>query len=250
MLSRNRLSGAAIVIAFVLVCVSSGSVAAPGRPIRQEELELDALLEQALVESRRYSEVFQNLTAEETQERVVHDDDGRISVQRAIVSDFVVYRSTLEDGRIEEYRDIRMVDGEPVGDASERQRALSSDLADAGTVEDELARIREESDRFDIGFRYAGLSLTTEQISYRSREAFESEVVGREAIGERTLVLVRLRQVAQTPRITFNIRGFPDDVEFVWHGVLWLDADTGELWRSEDQIMAVGPPRTRRAHAP
>jgi hypothetical protein len=240
MLSGNRLIGAVGVFAFLAFLASGGGAASPVRGSLQESFDLDVFLDEALAESRRYSAVFQNLTAEETQEKIAYDDEGRISGRRTIVSDFIVYRSAIEGGKTEEYRDIRAVDGEPVEDASERQRALTADLSGVETVEEELARIRQESSRFNIGAQYYGLSLGTEHMSYRSREAFEFQVVGREPVEDRTLVAIRYRQIAQAPRITINIRGFPDDVEFAWSGTIWLDAESGELWRSEDELLAEG----------
>lgn len=233
---RHRLSA----VACLVLLVSSDSAISAARVARQESFDLDGLLDKALGESLRYADVFQNLTAEERQERVILDDEGRVSERRTIVSDFVVFRSALDVGTTAEYRSIRLVDGEPLEDSDDRERVLTADLSNVETVEEELARIREENNRFDIGFQYNGLSLGTSQPPYRNREVFDIEIARRETANGRDWVLVRYRQTMETPRIRLNIRGFPDQVEFRWRGMLWLDDQTGELWRVEEEVVAEG----------
>src|SRR4051812_20546271 len=81
--------------------------------------ELKDLLQQAEIRRQEYIETFKALAAVETKVTEIIDAQGRTDRQRTVVSDFLVYQSSLSDEGVAEFRIAREVDGRAVGNPAE-----------------------------------------------------------------------------------------------------------------------------------
>jgi hypothetical protein len=206
---------------------------------------LDELIRLAELRTREYREKFKDLSAEEVQEIEEYDADGKVKRRRRIVSDLVIYQSQLDSSKMSEYRNVRSVDGVEVAKRDQRLVSLFSRLEKADSVKKELERINRESARYDLNFRSNGFTLNEGMLLTENlRPAFKFTFAGREQINGRNVIVVHYQQTAPHPEIAFKLSSLPSQLkgaETRNRGRLWLDAETAQLWREEQELTIVHP---------
>ncbi len=245
------------VVLFVLAAACSAAATEPlsGSVTALEIQEVDGvdlydLLARATASARRYAEVIQDLTTEETTTILTYDDEGRVTGRRVFVSQIMVHRFTHSPGGME-YRHVLSVDGREAGDREMRLQALASELANASSASEERELIERESRKFGLApGNVRGMLSSSAQGIYSDQEAFDAAIAGRETIDGMDFILVDYRRIRP---IRFSLRGFisglispfidsPDLDRIHVRGRLWLEASSGELWRDEGGYFAEGRP--------
>ncbi len=201
-----------------------------------------------IAEAAKYEQVFKNLTAEETKLMEVFDDKGNLRQKRTVVAELLVYQSAQEENRIAEFRNVRSVDGKPVDGFEERMVDLFDYLSKVKTVRGEMSKLHDEWLKYDIGRRFWGYTITEGRLFKALGPSMRALPFGRQTIGERETVVIVFEQVAGS-RATWGPD--PDDVvqdisglrnrvgvKTRYRGKLWLDAQTGQLWRQETELVA------------
>src|SRR4051812_1153875 len=82
----------------------------------QAQSDHKAFLTEAAKRVEEYSEVFHDLTAEETAKIQIADIRGNVGTTRTVVSSLIIYRSQADASLAVEYRDVESVDGKEVKD--------------------------------------------------------------------------------------------------------------------------------------
>ncbi len=240
-------------VLFVLATVCSAAAAQPlpDAALELQEVDggdLDDLLARAATSARRYAEVIQDLTTEETTTILPYDDEGRVTVtgRRVFVSQLMVHRFTHSPGEME-YRHVLSVDGREAGDREMRLQALARELASASSASEERELIDGESRKFGLVRNSLGTSLmgSSLQNSFGDRETFEWAIAGRETIDGMDIILVDYREISPTRlsrgRIA-RLAGIPELDRIHMRGRLWMDASSGDLWRDEGGYFMEGLP--------
>ena len=226
-----------VALSFLAPGASFGQQPAPPAPEAAAPAEL---LGRAAARRQEYAEKFKDLTAEETQ-RVEEFGDAGLKRRRELVSDLIVYQSQLDGSAMFEYRNVRLVDGEPVAGRDRRVEQLFGRLSKAGSIKKELERIRNESRRYDLNYSFYGLTLDQAwPLDARLRPSFRFTVIGDERIGGHDVIVVRYEQVSPTPELNFKLSSLPKrlkDAETFHRGRLWLDRETARLRREERELM-------------
>lgn len=216
-----------------------------------QEFNLDAFLDKADLETAAYTRTFKNLTAEEVRTLEYFKKDGSLDDTRKIRSVFVVYQSP-KNNLIAEYRNIIEFNGKKVERSADDIADFFGKLAKTGSSDEEVAKLRKEGNRFDGRSHSYGMTLMQTFVAHRAfRPFFEFRVVGEERIDGRESLIVEYKQIAHCPMIKANAtdeekRRSPYGITFDTeldsslrptnprlHGKLWLDAETGGLWRNE-----------------
>ncbi len=173
-----------VLFAVAVVCSSAAAHPLPGAATALERQEvdgvdLDDLLARAATSARRYAEVIQDLTTEETTTILTYDNAGRVTGRRVFVSQFMIHRFTHGDGGME-YRHVLSVDGRQAGDRELRVQALARELANASSESEERELIDRESRKFGLapGNVRGMLSSSAEGI-LSDREGFDLAIAGR-----------------------------------------------------------------------
>lgn len=201
--------------------------------------DLEKLLRDAAARTAEYRSAFTDLAAEETKTIETYDENGKLKRVRRIVSDLIVYQSRLYQSSVSEYRNVREVDGKAVAGRDKRVMKLFERLAKAKSLDKELERVDQEGNRYDLTDRYTGMTLHQGLLlADDTRPAFRYEVTGREQLDGREVVVVRYQQVRQTPgvNIDFKVPDMLKGSEFLYHGRLWLDAETAQIRREVREL--------------
>jgi hypothetical protein len=207
----------------------SFSVAIP--PLAQQDKTADPLanvLKQASQRRREYIDLFKDLTAVETKTTELISKDGKVTRQREVISDFLVYASP-KTNLVNEYRITREVDGKPVGKDGKQAVELFEKLAKAKTLEEEGKRLREENLKHTLYYYRWGATLSP--IMQVEIPSFIFQTVGREAIQGREVIVLTYR------RGFFSDKGYDGllktfkDPQWGNRGRIWLDAENFGLWR-------------------
>jgi hypothetical protein len=145
---------------------------------------------------------------------------------RVLRSDYALTRAADKEAWVG-YRDTFEVDGKPLRDREDRLLRLLA----SGTV-GSAARIAEESSRFNLGNTILPRNinvptLVLEMLHPRNQSRFSFSKAGEETIG--TIDTWRIAYAEkQHPTFIRNSNGR----DRVSHGFVWVDAGTGEIWRT------------------
>ena len=210
--------------------------------------DADTWLLRHITEAVKYEETFKNLTAEETKLMEVFDDKGNLRQKRTVQAELLVYQSMLDENRIAEFRNVRTVDGKPVDGFAERMEYVFNYLANVKTARAEIDRLTDEWLKYDIGRRFWGYTITQARLFKALGPAVRVLPYGRQEINDHECVVLVFEQTAGS-RATFgadpesvveDISGLRNrvGVKTRYRGKLWLDAETGQLWRQETELVA------------
>lgn len=223
----------------LIVCLTGTSYA---------QTDAEAWLLRHITEAAKYEETFKNLTAEETKFMEAFDAAGNLRQKRTVVAELLVYQSTRDENRIAEFRNVRSVDGKPLGDYATRMADLFEYLTKAKTAKSELDKLNDEWLRHDIGRRFWGYTITQGRLFKALGPAVRGLIVGRERLNGHETVIYAFQQLADS-RATWgpdpeavleDIAGLRNrvGVKTRYRGKLWLDEETGQLWRQEVELTA------------
>jgi hypothetical protein len=134
---------------------------------------------------------------------------------------------------------VRVVDGVAVAKREERLVNLFKRLAKADSVKKELDRISRESQRYNHRYSMHGLTLNQGLLLGENvRAAFQFTNADRERVNGRDVIILQYQQVAQSPHIAlkFSLPSALKGAEPLYRGRLWLDAETAQIWREEQEV--------------
>lgn len=226
-----------LLCSFALLFVANASISFAQQPPQPptDQTELPELIRRAAIKVKEYETGFKDLTTEEEQTIEEFDAKGKTEKQRRISSDLFIYQSQLNRAIMVEYRDVKSVDGKPVKKREARLVNLLTKSAKADSVKKELDRIQRESQRYDLGNSFYGMTLNQGlPIGDKLREAFQFKLAGREQVNGHGAIVVDYHQVAAMPSFKSDLSGFPAPLrngEVVFRGRLWLDAETAQIRR-------------------
>lgn len=207
---------------------------------------IDGILDRAMAAADTYRTVFRDLVAEETRVGERFDKKGKVAESRRIVSDLLIHRTSgapEADIQSAEYRNVREVDGKAIKDAADRVARLSRELSEQRSVQDQLKQIRKESTRYDLGAcAIEGATLNmgrTFIVRKDARPSFDFSVVGRDRIHEHDVIIISYLQNRPVPGVTWNFkfRGVKTMPKSFERGRLWIDPESGFIWREESDVM-------------
>lgn len=205
---------------------------APGVVLLQNGIDVDQLITQFIANAEEYERTFRNLTATETKTIEVYKDSGAVEKRRQIVSDLVVYRASRNGAdAVTEYRDVQSVDGRAIARRGERAVKLLTDARKASSLDKELETIDRETSRYEFNRHLRGVTLRPGGVLKERRTAFQVQQVGRDQVAGHDVVVLDYRQAAPIPGFLLPVPkefGKPSPVH---RGRLWLDAQTGQVWR-------------------
>jgi hypothetical protein len=222
-----------LLIVFSLNMSISLAQQAPQPP--SDQAELNELIRRAAERMNEYKAGFKDLTAEEEQIVEEFDAQGKLEKQRRISSDLFIYQSQLDASAMVEYRDVKAVDGAPIKKREARLVNLLTKSAKAESLKKELDRIQRESQRYDLGNSFYGMTLNPGlPLEEKTRDAFQFKYAGREQVNGHDAIVVEYHQVSSIPDFNSDLRGLPAPLkgaEVVFRGRLWLDAETAQIRR-------------------
>jgi VWFA-related protein len=204
-------------------------------------------------EVEHYIEAFADLTADETRVMQSFDEKGFAARKRSTQSALVVYRLRNNPKGVVEYREVISIDGHEVKGHAARAAKLWREVAQAHSPEEEVKRLKADSEHYDIGLAETGLTLF-EGLPLRSRCAgdFAFREVRREIANGRPLRVFVYEQVHTCNVLTYNFALPPQfaDSPLLHAGELKLDAETGQVVREERNVYVGDPGKTspRVAH--
>lgn len=220
--------------------------AVPASAVVQDGIDVDQLVTRFLAAAEEYEKTFRNLSAEETKIIEVYQASGKVEKRRHIVSDLMVYHSSRDgsDATVE-YRDVGSVDGKAVERRGERALKLLMNASNADSLKEELEAIDRETSRYEFNRHLKGFTIHQGTGLKRSRGAFRVQWVGREQVAGHDVVVLDYEQTAPISG-AFSLRlpkEFGKPSALISRGRIWLDAQTGQLWRDVWEL-AVRHPAT------
>jgi hypothetical protein len=219
--------------------------------VNAQDFQLEQFLDKAYGETVKYKETFKNLVAEELRTTDYFNKDETLKESRKVKSVFIVYQSA-KNNSVAEYRNITEYNGKNVARDDNDVVKFFEKLDKSDSADKEINRLREDGLRFDGRFRAFGMTIGQGlPLQPLYREFFEFKVVGKELFEGREAVIIEYKQTKPTLRITVNATreeakqmpnyyAFDTDLSDEFRptnprlqGKLWLDAETGQLWRNQ-----------------
>jgi hypothetical protein len=163
---------------------------------------------------------------------------------RSMQSALVVYRLRNDSESVLEYRDVISIDGHEVKGHAARATKLWREMAAARSLQEEVRRLKADSERYDIGLEETGLTVF-EGLPLRSRCAgdFTFREVRHEIANGRPVRVFAYQQVRPCSVVAYHFALPPEfaDSALLHAGELTLDAETGQVVREERNVYAGGP---------
>jgi hypothetical protein len=206
--------------------------------------ELNALLDRAAENARRYTNEMRNLTADENRATELYAKNGTVQKRRQTRASLVVHQAG--ESTLAEFRRVFEVDGKPVKTNENRLELLLRNLANAESTVRELELIQQESSKYDLEeMRMRGMSLNQawplEDPAFRQSAAFRIE--GKDTIAGREAVVVRYESFVRDPDAwrAQNVRDLFTPTRIFERGRIWIDSATAQIWRYETETMVEEP---------
>jgi VWFA-related protein len=198
-----------------------------------------AFLHLASREVEHYIQAFADLTADEVRVMRSFDEHGFAAKERIIQSVLVIYRLRNDKKSVAEFREVISVDGHEVKEHGTRAAKLWRELAEAHSPEEEVKRIRSDSERYDIGINETGFTLY-EGLPLRSQceGDFGFHEVRREMANGHPVRVFAYRQIHPCSIVAYHFL-LPDqfaDAPLLDTGEMALDAETGQVVREERNV--------------
>jgi hypothetical protein len=211
------------------------NVLANGEPLEQ-------FLDRASRQADEYTSFFVDLTAEENKVIELYDQNGKMTHQRNVTSQLVIYESQLSRGKREEYRDVEAVNGKVIKEREQRIFALMRGLS-TKDPDFELDTIKREGNRYDLHYHVRGFTLL-QALPLRSlcRPGFRFELLQDDA--SRHQIIVGYEQVGLCTEAGYLLP-LPSEfqsAEFRHCGRFWFDATTAQLQREEREVRVRAKP--------
>lgn len=223
----------------------------------ETSIPLAEIIAKAGEQRKVYVEEFKNLLSQETKKFEIYDKKGAVKKSRTVTSTFIVYQLSKGDNLVAEYRHVIAVDGKPLDNADKRAQDFFEKIARAESQNSELAKLHDESTRFDQEILVDGFTLfQSVALVEKVRPFIEFRLEGREILDGTEVLIVSYRQTRQSPFIVINSKkgaqnvtpilkydvDLEDDVDFRERlsGKFWIDAKTFQVWR-EERLMTVQP---------
>lgn len=222
--------------------------------LAQDQFDVPAFLSKAEAASRQYVELFNNLVADETKIIKTFHRDGRLNNERFIRANFIVYRGERATSA-SEFRSVYEFNGKNVKRSEKDVVKFFEKLSKSDNANEELSRIKSESQRFDGDVRVWGVTLYQNFFLLPEIRADISYVLsGRTTFENREVIEITFSQNKYSPYILSNPtreelaqkqRGFQYDTPMNdslrptnprMNGKLWLDAETGQMWKIEFEV--------------
>lgn len=240
-------------IVSVLILAAAVSVFGQAPTPLPTPVSVENIVAQAGLQTINYREAFNNLLAEETKTFEDFDKKGEPKERRVIESNFIVYQSVKDPTIISEYRNVFKVDGKDVTDNEQRAQEFFEKVLKSTTAEKELARIQDESNRYDKALDVSGLTLYQAPIlAEHVRPAFDFELAGQDIIDGAEVYVISYRQKTKSPYVIFNndqpipkqlwisfdfsLPGSIKNSNVFLRGKFWIDKQTFQIWREEREV--------------
>jgi hypothetical protein len=204
-----------------------------------------ALLSKHLAAVEEYRRTFADLIGDETRVIELYNEKGKLARKRTIESDLLLYASRRGGEAVTtEYRDVRAVDGKTVEHRGARAVELLALASEARSIEQELATIDSETERYESNRHVRGFTINQGSLD-DLRHGFHLEIAGHERIDGHDVIVLAYEQIAWDfqPRNRL-LPPLPDEfghARLTAQGRLWLDATTTQLWRSVWEVAAPHP---------
>jgi hypothetical protein len=202
--------------------------------------ELQSILTKAAEKTSEYSQVFKNLTVEETKTFETFDENGSLKSQKKIISDLIIYEPENNKDNFGEFRNIREVDGQKIKDSDKRTVRLFAELANTKSFQEELKKLNKESSRYDKDLRFYGITSSQAfPLLPKLISSFKFDDIGRENIEGNASIVVRFQQIAANPNININI-DTPDFLgvsNIFYRGIIWLDLKNYRILRFKSELL-------------
>lgn len=232
-------------LAFLSLISAPPSFAQQSTQPEVEPAELKDLIRRAALSVGEYKTRFADLTAEEEQRIEEYDKEGKLTKQRRIAADLVVYQSQLDPTEMTEYRDVKSVDGVPVKKREARLVNLLNKSAKADSVKKELERFNRESQRYDLKYSFHNWTLHQGlPLNEKLRGSFQFKLAGREQVNGHEAIVIEYRQVSHNPDLGMKFSSLPSELkgaETRYRGRLWLDPETAQLRREVRELTMEHP---------
>jgi hypothetical protein len=210
-------------------------------PASAQSAEDKRFLDQASEQVRKYSETFRDLTATENADMVRFDRTGKVHKERKLRSALIIYRSQKDPRTYSEYRDVEAVDGRELAGHEKRAVKQFGTWATSASVAEELKRISEEGNRYNLGLQTINITLMQGVALWKDcRPGFVIRYLRDEQLnGFRTRVY-SFSQTVPCPRVSYslNLPSLLDQSDKLQRGTLWLESSTARLVREERSVYA------------
>ena len=194
-------------------------------------------MQEAVKQRQHYVESFKDLTAAETKTTEIVDKNGKVADQRVVLSDFLVYQSRLKADVVNEYRITKEVDGKPANKGEKQATELFDKLAKAKTLEQEFDRLRDENLKHTLHYYRWGVTL---QLAPQLQTPnYEYNIGGRERLNGRDVMIVKYKRKNLIPNEFRGLTRNFKDPKTGNRGRLWLDAETFQVWRWENESTVI-----------
>ncbi len=218
-----------------------------------QEINLDALIKKAEKATIEYTKTFKNLSADELKMLIYYRTDGSIDSTRIIKSNFIVYQSP-RNNQIDEYRNPLEYNGKRVALSDEKIADFFEKLAKSNSDVKEREKLKSEGNRYDGQFRSWGMTLSQITPFFKLRPFFDFKFIGQEIIEGRKVIKVEYLQ--NKPTLLYKVSPTKEELKVEpegWRfdtiisgdfhptnpnmtGEIWLDAETGQIWKNSFKI--------------
>ena len=186
---------------FLILLLAHGAVAAQS----PQETDVAKIVTEAAAAVESYVGTFKNLLSRETKTIESYDSKGHLRKRRTIVSNFIVYQLPSDPNRMAEYRHVIEVGGKPLPNATRRAEEFFESLVKASSSQTQLARLRNESSRFDGEILISGLTLFQSVVlSENLRPFFEFKLKGIDNPNSGPRYVITYQQVRPSADIVIN----------------------------------------------
>lgn len=198
--------------------------------------DVKEIINKAAEQQSVYVNTFKNLIAQENKTVELYNETGNVKKTRKIVSTFIIYELSKNAAQIAEFRNVLSVDGKPVKNSDKRAQKFFEKIAKAESSKKEVEKLIDESLRYDRYLKIFGFTISSAYtFSENLIPYFDFQIAGKENYNGREVFLLSYRQLRESPDLKITS---DKDIKLNARlsGLLWLDAETFQVWREEREI--------------